>query len=295
MNTEKKQVELLTASEALVKHDLAWDVVKCSISVNDKIATDYKAITREDTGDIFQIAKNRYEPIQNKTIASLFDEILGTGQAKFHSAGSYKNGAIVWFRAQVTESNFNVLPGDEMATYIKMIASHDGSVKLLAFPEVERLICSNGMTAMRKDYTKVIGVKHTINALPRFTFNAREVLKTEIEYFKTFAEHMRQLTKKHMTSLEIDNFLLKLFDVVENKEVSTKTKNQIEKVKELTEVGTGMDIEGVKGTAYGVYNAVTEYIDRYRSTKGDKENREYSANFGSGKALREKAFELLVK
>jgi len=90
------------------------------------------------------------------------------------------------------------------------------------------------------------------------------------------------------------------------KEMSTRTVNTIEKVMELVEHGKGTDIPGVKGTGYGVYNAVGEYADHYMSTrasgetdqekeKNQLENRFLSSIMGSGADLKQRAFNKLIE
>jgi phage/plasmid-like protein (TIGR03299 family) len=290
---EIESQEVLTASECILKHKLGWNVAKKPVYVDGKLAEDFVAIQREDTGTIFQVAGAKYEPIQNVDAFKFFDEITKTGQAKYVQAGSYKGGAVVWLRAKMP-CDFEVLPGDKLNTYLKIVTSHDGSHRLTIFPEVYRQVCSNGMHAWVKDASRTVAVKHTEHAGRRFMFKAKEVLTHEIEYFQRFAERCRQLAQSPMTSGEVDRFLERLFAVKEGSEVSTKTENQIGEISRLVRVGTGMDIKGVQGTAWAVYNAVTEYVDKYRPTRGEDENREYSAEFGSGRDLREKAFELLA-
>lgn len=286
--------EVLTASEAVLKYGLNWDVEKRPVIVDGKEAEDYRAIVRSDNGRIFQIAGSRYEPIQNRDAFRFFDAIVGTGQAKYVNAGAYKGGAVTWLRARIPY-DFEVLPGDKVATYLKIVNSHDGSHKLTIYPESFRLICTNGAGVWQREYAYTVAVKHTENAEARFVFNSKNVLEKYISYFEKFSAGCRALAEKQFTGLQIDSFLESLFEVKAGEEVGTKQKNQIEAIRGLVGAGTGNDLPGVKGTAWAVFNAVTEYIDNYRPTKGEAENREYSAEFGSGRDLRESAFELLLK
>lgn len=289
--------EALTATEAVLKYGLSWKVLKKDHGIIAPNAEDFTAIVREDTGDIFQFAKKGYTPIQNGDVFREIDSLVETGQAKYVQGGSYKGGAVVWLRLRVPSGDFEPKPGDKHRTYLRVITSHDGSIKFTMVPEVYRMICSNGMHAWTEDAAKAVSVKHTANALPRFRMRASEVLATEIEYFKRFAEASRRMAQKQMTTLEIDSFLAALFNV-EGKEtdaIAGRTRNQIEQVKDLCFAGTGIKEFDLQNTAYGVYNAVTEFIGKYRPTRGEAENAEYSEAFGSGKALRERAFELLTK
>jgi phage/plasmid-like protein (TIGR03299 family) len=299
MNTQLKkleQAEALTASEAVLKYKLDWQVSKKDVFVNNGLAKEYKAIVRNDTGSIFQIAGSRYEPVQNSEALNCLDEIVKTGQAKYVQGGYYKGGAVVWLRVKVPY-DFDVLPNDPIKTYLKLVNSHDGSHKLTVFPEVYRQVCTNGMHAWVQDHARTVAVKHTINCEKRFVTNAKEIYAEEIAYFQKQKEALQALARKQLTTLEIDSLIYQIFEADEGKrsDIPTKTKNQIERVQELVHVGLGQSISGVQGTAYSVYNAVTEYVDYHRPTRGDSENREYSAEFGSGRDLRERAFELLLK
>ena len=50
---------------------------------------------------------------------------------------------------------------------------------------------------------------------------------------------------------------------------TTRTENIRAEILALTETGIGTAIPGVRGTAWGLYNAVTEYVDHERSTERD--------------------------
>ena len=287
--------ELMTASECIVKYGLDWQVEARPITVQGKEGAEdnYQAIVRSDTQHVFQIARDRYFPVQNTEAFTFFDEIVQTGQAKYEKAQSFKHGAVLSILAKMPYS-FEVVKGDKLDTYLRLTTSHDGSQRLSIAPYVYRQVCSNGMHAWVEDATKKIAVKHTENAKNKFIFNAKRVLEKEIDYFKRFSEHCKSLASRQMNELAIDSFLHKLFNVDSEKELSTRTANQIEAIKDLHYKGRGTDISGVKNTAWGMYNAVTEYIDHERSTKGEDDNRMYSSLFGSGSQMREKAFSLLL-
>ncbi len=292
--------EALTASEASLKYGLNYKVIKKAHGMEAPNKDEHVAIVREDTGEIFQFAKKGYEPLQCAEAMQECDKFIGTGQAKYVNGGTYKSGRVFWLRIAVPSGDFEPTVGDLHKTYLNVVSSHDGSKRFTVIPEVYRMICSNGMHAWVQDQEKIVAVKHTVNARTIFNLRASEILATELNRFKDFAEKTKALARKQMTQLEIDSFLFSLFNVtqedIDSKEKGTgKVEAQIDKVKDLCLVGTGIREHNLQGTAYGVYNAVTEYIGKYRSTRGNDENREFSELFTTGKDLREKAFALLLK
>jgi hypothetical protein len=50
-----------------------------------------------------------------------------------------------------------------------------------------------------------------------------------------------------------------------------------------------------RGTAYNLLNAVTEYTDHTRSTRGNGNGRSESAMFGSGERLKAQAVDVIVE
>lgn len=286
--------EILTASECIVKHGLNWQVEKRRVFV-DSAANheDYAAIVRQDNGHIFQIAKKGYNPVQNTEAFQNFDRITGTGQAKYERAGTFKQGAVVWIQARIP-MEFDVVKNDRVDTFLTMLNSHDGSYPISIYPTTIRIVCQNTLQAGYASAVKKVSAKHTLNVESRFVFNAMEVMAAERAYFLSFADKCKELARREMVQSEINTFLEKLFNAKGGEEDSQRLKNQIVDINALHEAGTGANIPGVKGTAWGVYNAVTEYIDSYRSTKGDMDNRVYSSWLGSGAQLREKAFSLLL-
>ena len=57
--------------------------------------------------------------------------------------------------------------------------------------------------------------------------------------------------------------------------------------------GRGANLPGVKGTAWGMLNAVTEYVDHHAQAASTS-HRWDSAMYGRGAALKEQAFSRLM-
>jgi phage/plasmid-like protein (TIGR03299 family) len=287
MNTQTKQTKL----EMMQNAGLTWMVSAKKIFLdNGAEIPGFKAITRNDTGDVFHVAGSRYEPFQNEALFNVIEQATETGQAKYIKAGSYRGGAFVYGVCAVPDSNFEVTPGDVCKTYLRFSTTHDGSGSINIWPEVYRQICSNGMHAWRKDQERSISVRHTISAGRRVTLDAGKLLQREREYFARFSRQCQELARKEFKALELDSFLYRLFEVTPQDEISTKMKNQMDEIRNLAQYGTGQDL--IKGTAWAVYNGVTEYVTHMRGSNDEK--RALSALVGSGRDLRERAFELLT-
>jgi hypothetical protein len=89
-------------------------------------------------------------------------------------------------------------------------------------------------------------------------------------------------------------FPLPVVKDVETKEISTKLINIRNKVQSNFEE---MTTKATIGTAYGLFNAVTQYIDHQRGSKGSdslvKKAKRFESSFlGSGLVLKQRALEV---
>ena len=285
-------METMTKQEIMLKARLNWSVSKQPIYDNQgKELTDFKAITRNDNGNVFHISRNRYEPFQNESLFNIIEQVTETGLAKYIKAGSYKDGAFVYGLVAVPDSNFEVTPGDICKSYLRFSTSHDGTSSIMIWPEVYRQVCANGMHAWTKDFARSLSVRHTESADYRLKINAKDLLAQEAEYFRIFAEKSRELAKKQFDTLRMDSFLKELFEVEDGEDVSTRTLNQMKEVAYLARHGKGVEL--APDSAWAVYNGVTEYVTHHRGAEA--ENRAFSALNGSGRDLREHAFALLTR
>lgn len=291
----KEVGDVLTASEALIAAGLTWQVEESPLYDSDgKELKDFKAIRRADTREVFQVAGKGYHIVQNADAFKMFDEITGTGMAKYEVAGSLKGGKIVWMLAKLPY-DFSLLKGkDEVKSYMTLTMAHDGSWAIQAYETGIRTVCWNTLRASMNARENVVYGRHTKNVKKNFVQRAQVTLDRARQYFLDFKAASEALAAKQMTTMAIDSFLNKLFETEAMEKVSTRTQNIIDDIKTLHQTGKGTDIPGVQGTAWGVWNAVTEHIDHVRSTRGEADGRLASSWLGSGAQLRQKAFDLLV-
>lgn len=288
--------EVLTASEAITLAGLDWPVWEAPVF--DRLGNEisgYKLIRRSDTKEVFQIASDAYRIVQNVDCFKIVDEIVGTGLAKYDVAGTLRGGRVVFLTVRLPY-DFSLYGGkDEVKTYLNFISSHDSSFALQAMESPIRTVCMNTVRAAIASAEVKVYAKHTMHSVSNLKDRAIRTLERTRAWFAAYKQHAENLAAKQMKALEIDSFLDQLFNIDREKEVSTRQENIVEEVKRLHEVGRGTDIPGVRGTAWGIYNAVAEYVDYERSTKGGEDNRVFSSWLGSGAQLREKAFALLTR
>jgi hypothetical protein len=122
-----------------------------------------------------------------------------------------------------------------------------------------------------------------------------EIAKAD-EAFKQTAEFYKTFSKVNIDSKKLTQFINNVFefaDVVnQGREQSFKDK-QHETIIRLFETGRGSELQGVRGTLWGAYNAVTEFIQHEQGNKGTLEDKRLdNAWFGTGMKLNQQAFKV---
>jgi phage/plasmid-like protein (TIGR03299 family) len=311
--------EAVTAEDAIVAAGLDWtvgcqhiyaeyDQDESRIEIPDNFA-----VIRDDTKAVLGVVGNQFEPIQNKECFGFMDALAGPERlVRYHTAGSLQGGKKIWLLAELTNLTFAPVPGDEVQPYLALIDGKDGRTNLMAFFTGTRIVCANtaSFALNARDKSKTVKIRHTRSAMSKLD-EAKRVLGLAIDNAEVYAETMTGLAQKQINTAQWADLLDVLMPLpeVEDEEKPgrswTMTHNKREKLYELYESGVGTDIVGVRGTAWGAYNAITEFTTHHaRVNAGDKNDQAYAGRrgerllesswFGSGNALNQKALELLI-
>jgi phage/plasmid-like protein (TIGR03299 family) len=290
-----------TAAEAISAAGLDWTVIKKPVYVRDesgsfRMVEGKEAIVREDTNTIFTIMGKGYEPAQNNTCFDMFNAVTGTGEAIYHTAGSLFGGRRIFVLAKLP-NDIEVVPGDVVQPYILLSNSHDGSQALRMQITPIRVVCWNTLSAALHRNGGFYA-RHTRNIMQRAN-EAREVLGLAHAYYELFARQIDELVNTRMTVVEVQDYLQRVYQFRDDRPYA-KQDHRVLKAYETT-----MDLlshptntlGGIQGTKWATFNAVSYYVDHERIVRAGqyKEDRRLDASwFGTGAALRQRAYDLLT-
>jgi len=242
------------------------------------IPQDYRAnlenyfVTRKnpfDGGkDILAIVGKRYQVVQNETLFEFGDNLLDGG-ASWESAGSIKGGRVV-FGSLVIPKTITLDPqgaNDETVSYLLVHTSHDGSTSLQASITPVRVVCQNTLNIALKGSKQSFKIRHTQSVDGKIQI-AREALGLSFEYMDNFELEARSLFETAVTDLEFNKIITTLYPKPE-KDKKGSIKVWERKINVLNELYfNSPTVANIKGTAWGVYNTLTERLDYYRTPKG---------------------------
>lgn len=293
--------QAMTMEEAITLGGLDFPVEKRAIALADcgTVCPENYAIVRTDRtkNHILGIVGSDYTPLQNVEMFNFFDPFVSRKEAMIHTVGSLKHGRKIWVLAQLPGEI--VVKGQDVTNKYLLIAnSHDGSGAVrIKFTPI-RVVCNNTLTAaLRSDMANTFSIRHTKN-VAQAVADASRVMGIANSYYEEFQQAAARMADTSLKSEDVKSFLDRCFakeiKAIEEKD-STRSKNIMAQVYELAETGQGTEIPGVRGTVWGAFNAVTEFVDHGRNYRNGESRLENVWFSGQGQATKQRAMELALE
>jgi phage/plasmid-like protein (TIGR03299 family) len=294
VRVDKEQI----ASEAIKLANLDYKVEQRPLFIpangdNLKV-NDFVAICRQDDNSVLGITSPKYEIVQNVEAFGFFDTVVGEGQAVYHSAGALGQGERIWILAKLP-NDIIINADDKVEKYLCLTNSHDGKSSLRMYFTPVRVVCQNTLNQSMGDAKHGIAIKHS-GQIKNKIEEARKVLGISINYYQQFEKMVKQFEEKPLTYNEVNKYFDNVLAIKEDSETSTRKNNIKDELLSLFENGKGQKL-GNRNSLWKGYNAVTEYVDYFRTVKNiekDNSNKLASIWFGSGAKLKEKAYDEAV-
>jgi len=194
---------------------------------------DYRAIVRADTDQVFQVASDRYHPVQNAEIIDFFREYCEAGHAAIETVGGLRNGAVVWALAKLNGGSTATLAGvDELRGYMLLATSHDGSLLTIGKPTQTRVVCWNTLSAslglhggkLGKIADKEFRMRHTRKFGPSERENAQKTMGMAIEQVQATNELAAKLSTVKIDSKGRTEFVNRLLGTNAGATIETTVK-----------------------------------------------------------------------
>ena len=254
---------------------------------------DQKVLFRSDTKAALSVVGNRYHVVQPREVLEFYRDLTEVSGFELETAGVLKAGKKFWALARTGQET--TLKGtDTVKGYLLLATSCDGTLATTATPTTVRVVCNNTLTIAVNGASSAIKVPHNTS------FNAQAVkrqLGIAVTQWDGFMYRMRTLAERKVKSHEAMNFFLKVLcqnanDTPGAKDsVALTNERALKKVQALYDGdGRGAELTAAKGTAWGLLNAVTEFVDHERRARS-QEYRLDSAWFGQGAAVKRRALE----
>jgi len=251
---------------------------------------DHVAVCKKDSNEYLGTVGIGWEPVQPVAIYGLAEELMEATGGTINEVFSMKGSSVIGISFKLAEREY--VAGDKLSLNFLMITSFDSSYGIAGHATCYSV---NRDTQVNTS-NKVYNLKHT-----RFVGNRLDVVKGMLKFYNNeinlFDEKMGKLVTKHMSRGDVIDWFQGLFPKPKSPRGETLMGNQTSLF--LESYDNHLE-QGVKGTRYGAFQALTDYINKSRSVKVHKgrdedEVRFQSIHFGTSNVLAQKAMKNLTK
>lgn len=249
-----------------------------------------KVLYRSDTKAPLSVVSGRYQVVQPKAVLEFYRDLTEISGFELETAGVLKEGKKFWALAKTGKET--ALKGNDVVKgYLLLATSCDGTLATTATPTTVRVVCNNTLTIALNGASSAIKVPHSTS------FDAHSVKKQlgiAVSQWDSFMYRMKTLSERKVKSHEAMNYFLKVMCLTDQHVDPTQgliNERALKKVQAMYEgQGHGSDLASASGTAWGLLNAITEFVDHEKRARS-QEYRLDSAWFGQGANLKQRALD----
>ena len=245
---------------------------------------DSKVLYRSDTLAPLSVVSQRYNVVQPHEVLHFYQDLVEAGGFELETAGSLKGGRKLWALAK-TGQDLMLKGGDLVKSYLLLATSCDGTLCTTAQFTSVRVVCNNTLQVAVGNQSAAIKVPHST----QFDATAvKQALGLGVSQWDHFGQYAKELSQRPVAPQEALRFFSDLLAQPVEEESIVLTR-PVQRLHELYQgAGMGAELASSHNTAWGLVNAVTEYVDHHRRTRS-QDHRLDSAWFGQGAQLKSRA------
>ena len=202
------------------------------------------------------VVGSNYTITQNEELGDFGSLLLEDGRGE--TAGSTNGGRTV-FMSIALETETKIDPegvSDTVKQYLMISTSHDGTGALVAGVTPVRVVCQNTLQmALRAGLKNRIKIRHTKSMQERMNA-AAATRKLTTNYITAFEEEATEMFQHSLTDNEFDAIIKAAYP--EPKTNQAATTRWLDKRDTIMGLWNGPTVAGIKNTAWGALNALTE-------------------------------------
>lgn len=254
-----------------------------------------KVLYRSDTKAPLAIVSKRYQVVQPAEILEFYRDLTDIGGFELETAGVLKEGKKFWALAR-TGQTVSLKGRDQVNGYLLLATACDGTLATTAQFTSVRVVCNNTLAVALAKGTGAVKVPH------RSQFDAQAVkrqLGIAVASWDDFMMEMKAMSERRVNAKTTEAFLQRVLTYpaanVTARGMAVVNDRAAKSVQQLLAGrGKGSNLTSAAGTAWGLVNGVTEFVDHHRRARSD-DHRLDAAWFGQGAALKQKAWDEALK
>lgn len=253
---------------------------------------DNKVLYRSDTRMPLSVVSKRFQVVQPGQILEFYRDLTASSGFELETAGVLREGRKFWALARTRQST--TLKGrDKVDGYLLLATACDGTLATTAQFTSVRVVCNNTLSIALGNATGAIKVPHRSQFDPEVV---KRQLGITVSSWDGFVARMKALVDRPVDPDSVEGLLRRVLTYTGPDGKATVVNEQaLANVRSLYEGGgRGALMASSRGTAWGLLNSVTEFVDHHRRARSDDHRRD-AAWFGPGAQIKQRAWDEVMK
>jgi phage/plasmid-like protein (TIGR03299 family) len=235
---------------------------------------DFQAVVRPDTGMVLGVVSDEFGLVGNQSMGEIIEAILGAdSKVLFETGGSVRQGRNVWALARLDESYKVAGDNTETWPFLALLNAHDGSGACKVLLTQVRVVCWNTIQMASKEGDRTgrqFSFRHVGKPMERI-----EDAKMALRGLRDEAKEWQELAKA-LFGMPVDEATLNHFvaEFIPDPPEELRTDRRVANVAKARNAFRYLYLDAVtceahRGTALGLLDASTEYLDYVRGVRSD--------------------------
>lgn len=251
-----------------------------------------KVLYRSDTRAPLAVVSKRFKVVQPGEVLEFYRDLTSHSGFELETAGVLREGRKFWALARTGQST--TLKGrDKVDGYLLLATACDGTLATTAQFTSVRVVCNNTLRVALGNNNGAVKVPHRSEFDPE---TVKRQLGITVASWDGFVARMKALVERPVDPDTVEGLLRRVLTYAgPDGRADIVNEQALANVRALYEGGgRGAMLPSSRGTAWGLLNSVTEYVDHHRRARSDDHRRE-AAWFGQGAQLKQRAWDEAMK
>ena len=255
--------------------------------LNLRCNPDAKVLYRSDNFTPLSVVSQRYKVVQPREVLGFYRDLVAVGGFELETAGVLKGGKKLWALAKTGQETI-LAGGDKVKAYLLLATSCDGSLATTAQFTSVRVVCNNTLQMAVGASKGAVRVPHSTTFDPAAV---KQELGLGVSAWEVFMTNIKAMANRPVNKFEAMTFLVNVLGDSTLPLQDQPNQKALQTVYGLySGAGKGSDFASANGTAWGLLNGVTEYVDIHRRAR-NQDYRIDSAWFGQGAQIKQRGFD----
>ena len=227
-------------------------------------------VRRNDNGLPVATVGKTWNPVQNHEGLQIADDVRQLAGAEgtpteIVTGVEFDRGCKILLMVRI-DAGLQIA-GEDYRSYMSFMNGHDGRTSVTMFCHDSRFVCSNGQVGGlldAKNSGHIVRVRHTVKAADRIK-EAVHMLGLRNKQLEALALEGEHMAEKQISESEVDRFLASLFPTDEDTTAPHATMAANRRAEIRTRYMQAPNLDGIRGTRWGVLQAVAEQADHGRN------------------------------